>query len=156
MIEFHQPDQRYIRCAGSLGWGLPGSLGVKCALPDRPVICFTGDGGVWYHISELETACRCGINTVTIVNNNSGFGQVVQEVVEAYGDRSGNQEELYKFTDVNFANIAREIGCWAARVDRPQQLSEVLRNALTADRPAVIDVVTDISHVTPLAWTPPE
>jgi acetolactate synthase-1/2/3 large subunit len=67
MIEFHHPDQRYIRCAGSLGWGFPASLGVKCALPDRPVICFTGDGGFWYHISELETACRCGINTVTVI-----------------------------------------------------------------------------------------
>lgn len=156
MIEFHQPDQRYIRCAGSLGWGFPASLGVKCALPDRPVICFTGDGGFWYHISELETACRCGINTVTIINNNSGFGQVVQEVVQAYGDRPGNQEELYKFTDVNFANLAKEIGCWAIRVEKPQQLSEALKKALAADRPAVIDVVTDISHATPLAWAPPE
>ena len=116
LVEFHHSNQRYIRCAGSLGWGFPASLGVKCALPDRPVICFTGDGGFWYHISELETACRCGINTVTIINNNSGFGQVVQEVAQAYGERPGNQEELYKFMDINFANIAKEIGCWAVRV----------------------------------------
>jgi acetolactate synthase-1/2/3 large subunit len=156
LIEFHHPNQRYIRCAGSLGWSFPASLGVKCALPDRPVICFTGDGGFWYHISELETACRCGINTVTIINNNSGFGQVVQEVAQAYGERPGNQEELYKFMDIDFSNIATEIGCWAVRVTEPQQLREALTQALTAGRPAVIDVVTDISHVTPLAWAPPE
>jgi len=154
MIEFHHPDQRYIRCAGSLGWGFPASLGVKCALPDRPVICFTGDGGFWYHISELETACRCGINTVTIVNNNSGFGQVVQEVVQAYGERPGNQEELYKFKDVNFARIAGEIGCWAVRVEKPQQIAGALKDALASGRPAVVEVVTDIDHVTPLAWSP--
>jgi acetolactate synthase-1/2/3 large subunit len=46
MVDLTQPGQRYIRCAGSLGWGLPGSIGVKCALPDRPVLCFTGDGGL--------------------------------------------------------------------------------------------------------------
>jgi acetolactate synthase-1/2/3 large subunit len=154
MIEFHHPNQRYIRCAGSLGWGFPASLGVKCALTDRPVFCFTGDGGFWYHISELETACRCGINTVTIINNNSGFGQVVQEVVQAYGDRPGNQEELYKFTDINFANIASEIGCWAVRVEKPQQIEGALKDALASGRPAVVDVVTDINHVTPLAWSP--
>lgn len=154
MIEFHHAHQRYIRCAGSLGWGFPASLGVKCALPNRPVICFTGDGGFWYHIGELETACRCDINTVTIINNNSGFGQVVQEVVEAYGDRPGNQEELYKFNDVNFARIAGEIGCWAVRVEKPQQIAGALKDALASGRPAVVDVVTDIGHVTPLAWSP--
>lgn len=154
MIEFHHSQQRYIRCAGSLGWGFPASLGVKCALPDRPVICFTGDGGFWYHLSELETACRCGINTVTIINNNSGFGQVLPEVEQAYGQRPGNQEELYKFSEVNFANIASEIGCWARRIEKPQELNEALTKALSVDQPAVIDVATDIRQATPLAWTP--
>ena len=64
------PQQQYVRAAGSLGWAFPASLGVKCAAPDRPVICFTGDGAFWYHLSELETAKRWGIKTVTIVNNN--------------------------------------------------------------------------------------
>ena len=56
MIDLKHPDQSYIRCSGSLGWGLPAAMGAKCAQPDRPVLCFTGDGGIWYHLSELETA----------------------------------------------------------------------------------------------------
>ena len=44
MIDLNHADQQYVRCAGSLGWGLPGTLGVKCALPNRPVIGFSGDG----------------------------------------------------------------------------------------------------------------
>ena len=44
MVDMTHAGQKYIRCAGSLGWGFPGSLGVKCALPDRPVVCFAGDG----------------------------------------------------------------------------------------------------------------
>lgn len=52
MIDFKYPTQRYFRCAGSLGWGFPASLGVKCALPDKPVICFNGDGG--FYIISLD------------------------------------------------------------------------------------------------------
>ena len=66
MIEITKPTQRYIRCEGSLGWGLPGAMGVKCALPDRPVVLFTGDGGLYYHLAELETAARHGINLVVV------------------------------------------------------------------------------------------
>jgi acetolactate synthase-1/2/3 large subunit len=55
--------------------GLPAALGAKCAQPDRPVICFTGDSGLWYHLAEVETAVRCGINTVTVVNNNHSGNQ---------------------------------------------------------------------------------
>ena len=71
MIDFTHPEQRYFRCAGSLGWGFPASLGVKCALPDKPVVCFNGDGGFYYHIGELESAKRYNINVVVVVNNNS-------------------------------------------------------------------------------------
>ena len=75
MVYLTQPGQSYLRAAGSLGWAFPAALGAKCAVPERPVICFTGDGGFWYHLSELETARRHSINTVTIINNNSGLAQ---------------------------------------------------------------------------------
>jgi acetolactate synthase-1/2/3 large subunit len=50
-------------------------MGAKCAAPDRPVICFIGDAGMWYHLSELDTALVRGINTVTVVNNNVALNQ---------------------------------------------------------------------------------
>ena len=53
MLDFKYPGQTYIRAAGSLGWAFSAAIGAKCAAPDRPVICFTGDGGFWYHIGEL-------------------------------------------------------------------------------------------------------
>ena len=75
MLDFKHPDQMYICCFGSLGWSLPPAMGAKCAQPDRPVLCFTGDGGIWYHLLELETAVRCGIKMVTVVNNNHSLNQ---------------------------------------------------------------------------------
>ena len=68
------PTQRFIRCAGSLGWGFPAAIGAKCALGERPVVCFTGDGGFYYHLAELETAARYEIPLVVVVNNNGSYG----------------------------------------------------------------------------------
>jgi len=148
-------EQRYIRAAGSLGWAFPASLGAKCAAPDRPVICFTGDGGFWYHLSELETARRCDIKTVTIVNNNHGFGQCSVGIDRAYGDRAGKREEMYQFRQVNFAKIAREMGCFGIRVEYPGDIVGAIHKALESDMPAVVEVVTDIRCLAPPPWTPP-
>jgi acetolactate synthase-1/2/3 large subunit len=154
MIYLTHPDQRYIRCAGSLGWGFPGSLGAKCGAPDRPVVCLTGDGGFWYHLSELETARRCGIHTVTVVNNNGALGQCAGPIRKMYKDRTGNPGEMYNFSNVNFARIAEEIGCFGIRVERPGEIAGALRQALAADRPAVVDVFTDVNCPAPEPWTP--
>ena len=54
MIDFNGSGQTYLRAAGSLGWSFPASLGAKCAAPNRAVLCFTGDGGFYYHLAELE------------------------------------------------------------------------------------------------------
>ena len=108
----------------------PASLGAKCAAPDKPVVCFTGDGGFWYHLSELETAVRCNINTVTIVNNNNGFGQCLTGVEKAYGNRIGNKSDLYKFNKINFARIAEKLGCIGIRVEHPDEIETALGKAL--------------------------
>ena len=154
MIYLTHAEQRYLRCAGSLGWGFPGSLGAKCGAPDRPVVCFTGDGGFWYHLSELETARRCGINTVTVVNNNAALGQCVGPIRTMYGGRSGRPDEMCGFSEVNFARIAEDLGCLGIRVERPDEITLALRTALTAERPAVVDVVTNVNCPAPEPWTP--
>jgi len=154
MIPLTHPDQRYIRCAGSLGWGLPASLGAKCAAPDRPVLCFTGDGGFWYHLSELETAARCGIPTVTVVNNNAALGQCVTSIQKLYENRPGDPNPMCRFREVNFARIAEEMGCLGLRVEKPREIASALREALASGRPAVVDVVTDVNCFAPEPWAP--
>ena len=154
MIDFTAPGQRYIRCAGTLGWAFPASIGVKCALPDKPVLCFTGDGGFHYYLSELETAARLAINLVVVVNNNRSLQQVKNIVDTSYG---GNPEakgqELWVFRETNFARIAENMGCLGLRVERPGDIRSALKRALEADGPAVIDVVTDIGALPQAPWT---
>ncbi len=154
MLDLKSPDQSYIRCAGSLGWGFSGALGAKCAVPDRPVLCFTGDGGFWYHIGELETAARYGINTVTVVNNNHSLNQEKRGDERAYQGRQGNSDELWHFTNVNFAQVAESMGCLGIRVDRPSELQPALEQAFASGRPTIVDVDGDIEGIAAPAWSP--
>ena len=155
MLDLKHPDQKYMRAAGSLGWAFPAAFGARCALPDRPVVCFTGDGGFWYHLSELETALRCGIKTVTVVNNNHSLNQDRAGVEQAYAERAaGNQEEIWAFRDVDFAGLARSMGCFGIRVSRPANLRSAFEQAFASDLPAVVDVVSDIDVVAPLPHVP--
>jgi acetolactate synthase-1/2/3 large subunit len=153
IVDLNSAAQSYLRAAGSLGWAFPASLGVKCAAPDRPVVCLTGDGGFWYHLSELETACRWRINTVTVVNNNSVLAQCRRGIDRSYGTRSGKKADMYRFNDTDFAQLARHLGCTGIRVSEPSRLREALLEALHMDGPVVVDVITDGEH--PAPWTQP-
>jgi acetolactate synthase-1/2/3 large subunit len=154
-IEFKYATQRYFRTAGSLGWGFPATLGVKCAMPDRPVVCFTGDGGFYYHIAELETARRHNINAVIVVNNNSALNQEINLNNAAYGGtQRGRAEEMWRFPDVNFAKIAEGFGCVGIRVEKPGDLNAAIKSGIAMNKPVVIDVVTDMNAIAPHPWTP--
>ena len=154
MLDLKHADQSYLRCSGSLGWGLPAAMGAKCAQPDRPVLCFTGDGGIWYHIAELETAVRCGINTVTVVNNNHSLNQEQGGVEQTYGGRTAGSDELWLFEDADFARIAESFGALGITVNKPGELPGALDRAFASGRPAVVDVKTHVEGIAPRAWMP--
>ncbi len=152
MYDLTSPRQSYLRSAGHLGWAFPAGLGAKCACPDRPVVTFTGDAGFWYHIGEIETAVRWRINAVTVVNNNGSGNQSKRGFDRVYG---GTQTEggrtLWTFNKMNFARLAEDMGALGIRVENAAAFPTALAQALAANRPAVIDVVTDIDALAPLA-----
>ena len=153
MFELRHATQGFVRSAGHLGWAFPAGLGAKCALPDRPVVTFTGDLGFWYHIAEVETAVRCGIDAITVVNNNHAGNQSKRGFDVAYEGRATERSrELWVHGEVDFARIATEIGALGIRVDEPGELGAAFDRALVAGRPVVIDVATDIDAIAPLAW----
>ncbi|MDB5957961.1 thiamine pyrophosphate-binding protein [Ramlibacter sp.] len=157
MIELTQPGQRYYRCAGSMGWGFPGALGVQCALPDRTVVCFTGDGAFYYHLTELETAARFGINLVVVVNNNSALNQEIPLWDAVYPGKSAANarvDDLWRMRPTNFAQVAESFGCAGIRVEHPCELRGALERAIALKKPVVVDVVTDVGAFAPKAWTP--
>jgi len=152
MYDLKSPKQSYMRSAGHLGWAFPAGLGAKCGAPERPVVTFTGDAGLWYHIGEIETAVRWKINAVTVVNNNGGGNQSKRGFDRVYGGKQTEQaRELWTFNKMNFARIAEDIGALGIRVEDPKAFPAALAQALAANRPAIIDVVTDIEALAPTA-----
>ena len=153
--DLRAPTQSYIRSAGHLGWAFPAGLGAKCACPDRPVVVFTGDAGLWYHIGEIETAVRWKINSVTVVNNNASGNQSKRGFDRAYGGQQ--TEQALRAVDlqdaINFARVAEDIGALGIRVEKPAELAPAIQRALKADRPVIVDVATDIEALAPTAVT---
>jgi acetolactate synthase-1/2/3 large subunit len=153
MMDLKHEDQTYIRAGGSLGWGFPATLGAKLALPDRPVVLWTGDGGLWYHLSELETAARWNINAVIVVNNNHALNQEIGPYTRSYGGTlHGRHAELWHFEEVDFAQIAKEMGADGVRVTKPSQLESALAQGVASKGPFVVDVVTEIMATAPLSF----
>ena len=152
MYDTRSLRQSFMRSAGHLGWAFPAGLGAKCAAPDRPVITFTGDAGLWYHLGEIETAVRWNIAAVTVVNNNSSGNQSKRGFDRAYGgEQTAKGRELWTYSKVDFARVATDIGALGIRVERPGDFSKALDDALRSGRPAIIDVVTDIEAIAPAA-----
>jgi acetolactate synthase I/II/III large subunit len=153
MAQFHDvtsPDQAYLRSAGHLGWAVSAGIGAKAAAGRRPVVVFTGDSGLYYHLAEIETAVRRGLATVTVVNNNDGGNQSKRGFDRAYeGAATEQSREMWTFRPVDFARIASEMGALGIRVDKPAQFAGALDQALSSGRPTVIDVHTDIDVIAP-------
>lgn len=152
MYDLTAPTQSYVRCAGHLGWAFPAAIGAKCGVPDRPVVCFTGDAGLWYHIAEIETMVRWNIPAVIVVNNNHSGNQSKAGYDAVYGGTQTEQaRELWVFRDIAFAPIAEYIGALGLRVEKPADLAPAIEQGLASGRPTIIDVATDLEAEAPFA-----
>jgi acetolactate synthase-1/2/3 large subunit len=139
------PGNTLIRAAGSLGWAVPAGIGAKCAVPDREVVVFTGDGGFYWHMAELETARRNGIPVIFVVNNNVSLNQ------EQYiWDAANAKHDFYwKHHDTDIVAIARGLGAFATRVDDPADFATAFKEARNSGLPAVLEVRTSIEAMAP-------
>jgi acetolactate synthase-1/2/3 large subunit len=134
-----------IRAAGSLGWGVPAGIGAKCAVPDREVVVFTGDGGFYWHMAELETARRNGIPVIVVVNNNVSLNQE-QYIWDTANPKHHN---YWKHHDTDIVAISRGLGAFATRVDDPAEFASAFKEARNSGLPAVLDVRTSIDAMAP-------
>jgi acetolactate synthase-1/2/3 large subunit len=119
---------------GAMGYAVPAALAGKLVDPGRQVIAVSGDGGFSMAINGLMTAVDEDIPIVSVILNNSALGWV------KHGQ--GNRTIASSFAAMNFAEIARSIGCHGIRVEEVGQLKPALQEALAAGRPTVVDVVT--------------
>lgn len=142
------PGRHFLRAAGSLGWALPGALGVKVAAPDLRVVCVIGDGGVAYNIAELETAVRCGIPVTVVVLNNRSLAFEYHE--QKYLWQGRVVSEANDFSDADYSGVARALGARGVRVSRLSDLPGALKDCLDSNEPSLIDVLVDKEAIAPV------
>lgn len=119
------------------GAGLPFGLGARAARPDTPVIVIAGDGGIGYHVAELETAMRAGLSVVVVVGQDGAWG--VERLLQTglYGDDAAFTSDL---TRPDFATVARGFGCTAVTAADARELEGAVREAVAAREPRLIQV----------------
>ena len=137
---------------GTLGFGFPSALGVKIAHPDRVVISVTGDGGFMFGVQELATAVQERIGLVTLLFNNSSYGNVLRDQRTNFANRIHGA----LLDNPDFMLLARAFGVEGHRVASPDELRPVLRQAIAANAPVLIEVmVPQDSEVSPWAFIHP-
>lgn len=120
----------------NLGWGYGTALGVKAALPDKPVLAIAGDGGFMYQVGELATAAQHGIAAVVVVFDNGMFGNVHGIQKEQYGGRFIAD----KLKNPDFVRLAESFGVAAFRARDGAELERALNEAFALDEPALVHV----------------
>jgi len=137
-----KPGRLFVADRGfaSIGYGLPGGIGAQLAAgQQRRVVSLTGDGGFNMSMGELETARRVGANFVICVFNNAASGYVKALQHGVYGAGRYQSSDL---VELDYAAIARTMGCKGMRVTDPEDLAPALRAGLeNTDTPTVIDIV---------------
>jgi acetolactate synthase-1/2/3 large subunit len=122
--------------SGTLGYGFPTALGVKVANPDKAVVCASSDGGFLFSLQELASAVQEKINLVTLIFNNSAFGNVRRDQELGFDHRIMCAD----LQNPDFVKLAQSFGVEAHRADSPQALEPLLRQAFSADNPVLIEV----------------
>ena len=121
---------------GTMGYGLGAAMGAKAAFPDRTVVNIGGDGCFRMNLVEVISAVRNKINVIEIVMNNEVLGMVRQWQHLFYGERYSN---TILDDGIDYVKIAEGMGALGLRITKLEDVDEVLKTAINAGRPVVID-----------------
>jgi benzoylformate decarboxylase len=128
--------------SGGIGWGLPASVGVSLANPDRPVVCYSGDGSAMYSIQALWTAAHQKLPLTVVIVNNGGYRIIKQRLLAFHGD---DHFVGMDFADppVDFVGMAKALGLEAMRITEANDLKPALSSAFRRPGAKLIEVVVD-------------
>ena len=124
--------------SGGIGWGLPASVGVSLANPDRPVVCYSGDGSAMYSIQALWTAAHHKLSLTVVIVNNGGYRIIKQRLLAFHHD---DHFVGMDFVDppVDFTGIAKALGLEAIRITKAKDVTPALVSAFGRPGAKLID-----------------
>jgi benzoylformate decarboxylase len=131
---------------GGIGWGLPAAIGVKLALPERPVVALIGDGSAMYTCQALWTAAHDRIAVVFVIFNNRSYRILKQRLHAQRGHAA--QVDTYVGMEIidppiDFVGLARSLGIAAERASTLHETTDLIAGGLSGDAAMLIDVELD-------------
>jgi benzoylformate decarboxylase len=144
-----QDDKSFFQAkGGGLGFGLPAVVGVKLALPHRPVVGLIGEGSAMYAIQGLWTAAHYDVPAVFIICNNAQY-RILKAGLLAFRSEPAKQGRFVGMDlvqpEIDFVKLAESMGVAAQRVTKAQEVGPALSQALSRQAPSLIDVPIDRS-----------
>ncbi len=124
-----------------MGIAIPGAIVTKLLYPEKRVLAVCGDGGFMMNCQEMETAFRIGTPIVVLIFNDSSYGLIKWKQIDQYG------EDCYvDFENPDFVKFAESFHCKGYRVEKAEDLSEILEEAFNQKVPSVIDCRVDYAE----------
>jgi acetolactate synthase-1/2/3 large subunit len=145
--QFRRYRSQLAPTSGSMGYGLPAAIAAKAAHPDRPVVCFAGDGCFLMHGQELATAVKYGLGIVILVVNNAMYGTIRMHQEKQYPARISGTD----LVNPDFAAYARAFGAHGEVVEHTEAFAPAFERALAAGTPALLELRVDPEALTPRA-----
>ena len=152
MVKLKGTGRFYIPVGGTLGSGLAMSMGVAFgAEKDQRVVHFSGDGGMGYNITDLETMVRRNdehVPWVVVVNNNSSFA-MGRYRFEDFTEKQAPYMKTFDTCEVNWAKVADGFGCYGVRVEKPGEIQDALHAAFASGKPGLVEVMGELRQYIP-------
>ncbi len=144
-LEFERPNTYVSPTLGCMGPGVPYAVAAKLAHPERVVVAHAGDGGFLMTGQEMATAKQYGAKIIVIVYNNEGYNSIRMHQEAQYPGRPYGANLI----NPDFAGLGSAYGALGLRVSRDEDFLPALKQALAADRSALIEAHTDFEYGTP-------
>ena len=141
-----EPWRRYRTRGGAIGGGMPGTLGVQVAFPDRPVVGLVSDGASMYSITALWTAAHHRLPVTYVVCNNGSYRILKKNLIE-YRQPEDAARPFVELDlagpELRFDRIAESLGVPGQRIERPEEIGPALKRAMSSGGPSLLDVILD-------------
>lgn len=144
---YRKPATELASTNGAMGYGFPAAVAAKLKHPDRPVVCFAGDGCFMMYPQELATAMQFDAPLVVIVVNNEMFGTIRMHQEREYPGRVSGT----RLSNPDFVAFAQSFGAHAERVEATEDFPAAFERAMKSGKPALIELRTDPLQITPQA-----
>ncbi|MEU9591755.1 thiamine pyrophosphate-binding protein [Streptomyces sp. NPDC048193] len=150
LLPMHDPRANVFPRGGGIGQGLGMGIGAALARPDGPTVVIAGDGGLAVHLGELLTVAQERPRLLLLVFNDGGYG-VLRNTQDRYSDRRSGVD----LHTPDFAELSAACGLPYARIAAEADADSVIRDALAADGPVLVEV--DLAALGPMKtpFTPP-